>query len=41
MKLHYAPDRHLKGKEVCQVLASQLAKAGVKVELVAQEYAVC
>ncbi len=40
VKLHYAPDRHLKGKEVCQVLASQLAKAGVKVELVSQEYAV-
>jgi peptide/nickel transport system substrate-binding protein len=40
VKLHYSPDRHLKGKEVCQVLASQLAKAGVKVELVAQEYAV-
>jgi len=40
VKLHYAPDRQLKGKEVCQVLASQLAKAGVKVELVSQEYAV-
>jgi peptide/nickel transport system substrate-binding protein len=40
VKLHFAPDRHLKGREVCQVLASQLASGGIKVELVSQEYAV-
>jgi peptide/nickel transport system substrate-binding protein len=40
IKLHFSPDRHLKGKEVCEVIASQLAKAGIKVELVGQEYAV-
>jgi peptide/nickel transport system substrate-binding protein len=40
IKLHFSPDRHLKGKEVCEVIASQLAKAGIKVEIVGQEYAV-
>ena len=40
VKLHFAPDRHLKGKEVCEVIANQLGKVGVKVELVSQEYAV-
>ncbi len=40
IKLHFSPDRHLKGKEVCEVIASQLAKAGIKVELIGQEYAV-
>jgi peptide/nickel transport system substrate-binding protein len=39
-KLHFSPDRHLKGKEVCEVIANQLAKVGIKLELVAQEYAV-
>jgi len=40
LKLHFAPDRHLKGKEVCEVIANQLGKVGIKVELVSQEYAV-
>ena len=38
-KLHFSPDRHLKGKEVCEVIANQLAKVGIKVDLVGQEYA--
>lgn len=38
VKLHLAPDRHLKGKEVCQVIAHQLGEGGIKVELVPQEY---
>ena len=40
LKLYFAPDRHLKGKEVCEVIADQLGKVGIKVELVSQEYAV-
>jgi peptide/nickel transport system substrate-binding protein len=40
LKLHFAPDRHLKGREVCQVIANQLGKVGIKTELVSQEYAV-
>ncbi len=40
LKLHFAPDRHLKGKEVCEVIANQLGKVGIKVELISQEYAV-
>jgi peptide/nickel transport system substrate-binding protein len=40
IKLHFAPDRHLKGREVCEVIADQLGKVGIKVELVSQEYAV-
>ncbi|HEX2230342.1 MAG TPA: ABC transporter substrate-binding protein, partial [Candidatus Binatia bacterium] len=40
IKLHFSPDRHLKGKEICEVIANQLGRAGVKVELVGQEYAV-
>jgi peptide/nickel transport system substrate-binding protein len=38
VKLYLAPDRHLKGKEVCQVIASQLNESGIKAELVPQEY---
>jgi peptide/nickel transport system substrate-binding protein len=38
VKLHLAPDRHLKGKEVCQVIARQLNESGIKVELTPQEY---
>lgn len=40
IKLYLAPDRHLKGKEVCAVIADQLGKVGIKVELVPQEYAI-
>jgi peptide/nickel transport system substrate-binding protein len=39
-KLYFSPDRHLKGKEICEVIANQLGKAGIKAELVGQEYAV-
>ena len=39
-KLYFAPDRHLKGREVCEVIADQLGKVGIKAELVAQEYAI-
>jgi len=39
-KLYFSPDRHLKGKEVCEVIASQLAKVGIKLDLIGQEYAV-
>jgi peptide/nickel transport system substrate-binding protein len=39
-KLHFSPDRHLKGKEVCEVIANQLAKVGIKIDLIGQEYAV-
>jgi peptide/nickel transport system substrate-binding protein len=38
VKLVFSPDRHLKGREICQVLARQLGEGGIKVDLVAQEY---
>jgi len=38
VKLYLSPDRYPKAREVCQVIADQLAQAGVKVELVAQEF---
>jgi peptide/nickel transport system substrate-binding protein len=38
VKLYLAPDRHLKGKEVCQVIARQLSESGIKADLVPQEY---
>jgi peptide/nickel transport system substrate-binding protein len=40
VKLYLSPDRHLKGKEVCQVIAAQLNESGIKAELVPQEYPV-
>ena len=40
MKLYFSPDRYPKAREVCQVIADQLAKAGVKTELVSQEFVV-
>jgi len=40
VKLHFSPDRYPKAREVCQVIADQLAKAGVKTELVSQEFAI-
>jgi peptide/nickel transport system substrate-binding protein len=40
LKLHFSPDRHLKGRELCEVIANQLSKVSVKVELVGQEYAI-
>jgi peptide/nickel transport system substrate-binding protein len=40
VKLVFSPDRHLKGREICQVIARQLGEGGIKTELVAQEYPV-
>jgi peptide/nickel transport system substrate-binding protein len=40
VKLYLAPDRYPKAREVCQVIADQLRRAGIRAELVAQEFAV-
>ncbi len=40
IKLTFSPDRYPKAKEVCQVIADQLQKSAIKVELVSQEFAV-
>jgi peptide/nickel transport system substrate-binding protein len=40
VKLYFSPDRYPKAKEVCQVIADQLAKVGVKTELVSQEFVI-
>jgi peptide/nickel transport system substrate-binding protein len=40
IKLYFSPDRYPKAKEVCQVIADQLVKSGIKTELVSQEFAV-
>jgi peptide/nickel transport system substrate-binding protein len=40
IKLYFSPDRYPKAREVCQVIADQLAKAGVRVELVSQEFVI-
>ncbi len=40
VKLYLSPDRYPKAKEVCQVIADQLGNAGIKTELVAQEFIV-
>ncbi len=40
VKLYFSPDRYPKAKEVCQVIADQLAKIGIKVELVSQEFVI-
>jgi peptide/nickel transport system substrate-binding protein len=40
VKLYFSPDRYPKAKEVCQVIADQLAKAGVKAELISQEFVI-
>jgi peptide/nickel transport system substrate-binding protein len=40
VELVFSPDRHLKGREICQVLARQLGEGGIKTTLVAQEYPV-
>ena len=40
VKLYFSPDRYPKAREVCQVIADQLAKAGVKTELIAQEFVI-
>jgi len=40
VKLYFSPDRYPKAKEVCQVIADQLAKVSIKVELVSQEFVI-
>src|ERR671919_836478 len=40
VKLYLSPDRYPKAREVCQVIADQLRKADVRMELIAQEFAV-
>ena len=40
VKLYFSPDRYPKAREVCQVIADQLLRAGVKTELVSQEFVV-
>jgi peptide/nickel transport system substrate-binding protein len=40
IKLYFSPDRYPKAKEVCQVIADQLAKAGIRTELVSQEFVI-
>jgi len=40
VKLYFSPDRYPKAKEVCQVIADQLAKIGIKVDLVSQEFVI-
>jgi peptide/nickel transport system substrate-binding protein len=40
VKLYFSPDRYPKAREVCQVIADQLAKVGVKTELVSQEFVI-
>jgi len=40
VKLYFSPDRYPKAKEVCQVIADQVAKIGIKVELVSQEFVI-
>jgi ABC-type transport system substrate-binding protein len=40
VKLYFSPDRYPKAREVCQVIADQLAKAGIKAELISQEFVI-
>jgi peptide/nickel transport system substrate-binding protein len=40
VKLYFSPDRYPKAREVCQVIADQLGKAGIKTELVSQEFVI-
>jgi peptide/nickel transport system substrate-binding protein len=40
VKLYFSPDRYPKAREVCQVIADQLTRAGVKTELVSQEFVI-
>ncbi len=40
VKLYFSPDRYPKAREVCQVIANQLLKGGIKAELVSQEFVV-
>jgi len=40
VRLFFSPDRYPKARGVCQVIADQLGKVGVKGELVSQEFAI-
>ncbi|HEY7165820.1 MAG TPA: ABC transporter substrate-binding protein [Candidatus Binatia bacterium] len=40
VKLYFSPDRYPKAREVCQVIADQLAKAGIKADLISQEFVI-
>jgi peptide/nickel transport system substrate-binding protein len=40
VKLYFSPDRYPKAKEVCQVIADQLAKVSIKTELISQEFVI-
>jgi len=40
VKLYFSPDRYPKAREVCQVIADQLSKGGIKAELVSQEFVI-
>jgi peptide/nickel transport system substrate-binding protein len=40
VKLYFSPDRYPKAKEVCQVIADQLGKAGIRTELISQEFVI-
>lgn len=40
VQLHYSAGRYPKDKEVCQVVAAQMAKGGFRVELISQEWTV-
>jgi peptide/nickel transport system substrate-binding protein len=40
IKLYFSPDRYPKAREVCQVIADQLVKVGIKTELISQEFVI-
>jgi peptide/nickel transport system substrate-binding protein len=40
IKLYFSPDRYPKAREVCQVIADQLAKIAIKTELISQEFVI-
>lgn len=40
VKLYFSPDRYPKAREICQVIADQLQKGGIKTELVSQEFVI-
>ncbi|HBA40846.1 MAG TPA: hypothetical protein DCZ05_14240 [Deltaproteobacteria bacterium] len=40
VKLYFSPDRYPKAREICQVIADQLLKGGIKTEPVSQEFVI-
>lgn len=40
VQFYYSPGRYPKDREVCQVVGAQMAKAGFRVELISQEWAI-